>query len=97
MRREWLCKHRRKEISYETAKMVFPAVQRGFTVSDRLRAGAERHSFFRQREQRGRADRRAGADQITGKMALPEEDIAAVDAWLKDWVQIRESMPKAVR
>ena len=27
--------------------------------------------------------------EITGKMALPEEDIAAVDAWLKDWVQIQ--------
>ncbi|MBS7224746.1 MAG: hypothetical protein KH050_05330 [Clostridiaceae bacterium] len=27
--------------------------------------------------------------EITGKMAFPEEDIAAVDAWLKDWVQIQ--------
>lgn len=69
--------------------MVFPAVQRGFTVFDRLRAGAERHSFFRQREHRGEQTVVPEPTEITGKMALPEEDIAAVDAWLKDWVQIQ--------
>ena len=35
--------------------------------------------------------------EITGKMALPEEDIAAVDAWLKDWVQIQGKHAEAVR
>ncbi len=78
--------------------MVFPAVQRGFTVL--LCSAVLLCLTGCAQEQNGTASSVSASSaaeqtvvpeptEITGKMAFPEEDIAAVDAWLKDWVQIQ--------